>query len=70
MPNYAVVNSNNIVINRIFADSLEIAEEATGSTCVLCNGTSKVGDAWDGNSFISPEPIVVDEQVLEEPVEE
>lgn len=39
---YAVIE-NNVVINRIVAESKEIAESVTGKTCIECDGTSVVG---------------------------
>ena len=58
MSNYAVLNSDNLVVNRIVADTLEIAESFTNSTCVECDGTSAIGDTWDGSSFVKPEVVV------------
>ncbi len=55
---YAVLNSENLVVNRIVADTLEIAESVTNSTCVECDGTSVIGDTWDGISFVKPEVVV------------
>ena len=59
MPNYAVINNDNVIVNRIVADSLEIAQEATSMTCIPCDGTSRIGGTWDGSKFTSP---VIEEQ--------
>lgn len=68
MPIYAVVNANNVVFNRIVADSLDIAQEgAAGFICVPCDGKSAIGDTWDGENFIKPEPFVIEAEVVEEP---
>lgn len=54
MPNFAVLNEYNQVLNVIVADSLEIAEDVTGVTCVPCNGTEFMGATWNGTEFILP----------------
>ena len=64
MPNYAVLDNNNIVINRIVADSIEDAQEATGLVCILCDGTSRIDYTWNGTEFVKP---VIEELVVEEP---
>jgi hypothetical protein len=54
MPKFAVINTSNIVVNEIIADTLEIAQEATGETCVqLPKGDFLVwiGDSYNGTSF-------------------
>lgn len=61
MSTYAVLSPDNLVVNRIVAETLELAESFTNSTCVECDGTSNIGDTWDGTSFVKP--------VLEEPAE-
>ena len=55
MTNYAVLE-NNKVENIIVADSLEIAEEATGRTCIeILDGmeNAHLNSTWDGDKFIS-----------------
>jgi hypothetical protein len=64
MPNYAVLDDNNVVVNRIVADSLEIAQEATGLVCILCDGNSAINDTWNGTEFVKP---VFEAPVVEEP---
>jgi hypothetical protein len=54
MPNFAVLNETNDAVNVIVADTLEIAEDVTGKTCVPCNDTSVVGATWNGTEFIMP----------------
>lgn len=60
MSTYAVLDSENLVVNRIIAESLEDAEAFTNATCVECDGTSFIGDTWDGISFVKP--VVVEEE--------
>ena len=53
--NFAVLN-NNIVTNLIVADTLEIAEAVTYTTCVQYTDHTTVGIGWtyDGTNFIAP----------------
>jgi hypothetical protein len=55
---YAIIE-NNIVTNVIVADTLEIAQEVTGKTCVEYNEDNPAGIGWtyDGEKFVAPEPI-------------
>lgn len=55
MARFAVLN-NATVINIIVADTKEIAETATGFTCVEHTTEDKVdiGDTWDGSTFNKP----------------
>ena len=55
MAKFAVLD-NNIVINIIVADTKEIAEEATGFTCIEYTSANPaaINDTWDGENFISP----------------
>ena len=55
MSKYVVV-SNGFVTNIIVADSKEIAEEVTGSTCVdYPEGKFvKIDWTWDGTTFVDP----------------
>ena len=55
MATYAVVN-NNIVQNVIVAQSLEIAQEITGNTCIeyTDENPAAIGWAYDGKKFIAP----------------
>lgn len=50
MTTFAVIE-NDIVINRIVAESKEIAESVTGKTCVECDGTSIVGGSYVDGMF-------------------
>jgi hypothetical protein len=63
MIKFAVIDSNNIVTNTIVADSIEIAEQATQSTCIeIPEGTPvSPGSIWNGVNFFDP--------VIEEPTE-
>jgi hypothetical protein len=47
---------NGVVDNTIVADSLEIAEAATGKTCVAFSEESLVGIGWlyNGTTFVEP----------------
>ena len=58
MFNYAVIKDGK-VDNIIVAESLEVAEQITGYTCILDDGTAHIGLGWDGSSFEQPEPVVV-----------
>lgn len=65
MTKYAVINEN-VVVNLILADSVEIAEQVTGHTCIECTDllNPNIGYLWNGDSFTVPEtPIVEDESV-------
>lgn len=54
MPNFAVLDHNNVVSNVIVAENKEIAEDVTGNICVPCEGTQYLGARWNGNEFIMP----------------
>jgi hypothetical protein len=54
MPSFAVLNENNGVENVIVADTLEVAEDVTGKTCIPCDSTSVLGGTWNGTEFIMP----------------
>lgn len=56
MKNFAVIE-NNIVVNVIVADSLEVAETATGSTCIEYTSENPAGIGWtyNGSTFVAPE---------------
>lgn len=49
---FAIIE-NNIVVNLIVAESLEIAEQVTGLTCIEYY-VPKIGDSYIDNNFISP----------------
>ena len=70
MPNFAVLNKNNEVINVIVADSLEIAMTATQANCAeLPEIGFGIGDTYDAinNIFISSQPIIDIEEVTPTP---
>lgn len=52
---YAVIE-NNKVVNVIIADSKEIAEEATGLTCIDCTDGWNYNNDIDGGDFF-PAPV-------------
>jgi hypothetical protein len=55
MPKFIVLDVLNTVENTIVADSLEVAEAATGKTCVLLPGNDFIvclGDLYDGTNFV------------------
>lgn len=72
MANYAVIE-NNIVTNVIVADTKEVAEQATGSTCVEYTDENPAGIGWtyDDVKFIEPEKITPNaiDSVLENLIE-
>ena len=55
MATFAVVE-NNLVTNVIVADTVEIAEEVTGKTCIEYDDENPAGIDWtyDGEKFIAP----------------
>jgi hypothetical protein len=57
MSNFAVINGN-IVENIIVADTKEIAEEATGKTCVECSeeNPAVIGLSWSQESGFEQPP--------------
>jgi hypothetical protein len=62
MIKFAVIDSNNNVINVIVADSIQIAEQATTLTCIEVSTGTRVspGDIWDGTKFVHFEPKVAE----------
>ena len=55
MPKFIVINNDNIVENQIVADSLEVAQEATGLTCIELPSEDflvHLGDSYDGTNFV------------------
>jgi hypothetical protein len=59
MANYAVID-NGTVINTIVADSLEVAQEVTGQTCIEYTDESPLGVNWywdaTADAYITPAP--------------
>ena len=70
MAKYAVINEN-VVVNLILADSVEIAEQVTGHTCIECTDllNPDIGYLWDGDSFTVPETPIVEDEPVETPPE-
>jgi hypothetical protein len=70
MTKYAVINEN-VVVNLILADSVEIAEQVTGHTCIECTDllNPNIGYLWDGDSFTVPETPIVEDEPVETPTE-
>ena len=65
MPKFTVLN-NNVVENIIVADTLEIAQEVTGKTCVQLPSNSfivNLGDLYDGTFFIPDRNVPAEEEV-------
>ena len=64
MATFAVLNDSTVT-NIIVADTKEIAEEATGLTCVeyTAENTAGIGYKYNGSTFERPEELV------EEPTE-
>jgi len=58
MFNYAVINiSDNVVINKIVADSTYIPPDNT--YLIICdNIPCDIGWVWNENEFINPNPII------------
>jgi hypothetical protein len=58
--NFAVIK-NNVVINKIIADTIEIAEEVTSLECVECSDTNGLEIGWfmyePLKQFIPPKPF-------------
>ena len=59
MSNFAVIE-NEIITNVIIADTIEIAEEVTGKSCMLLEEDSRLGIGWfwdeANNCYLSPKP--------------
>ena len=59
MANYAVID-NGTVINTIVADSLEVAQEVTGQTCIEYTDEAPLGINWywdaTADAYIMPAP--------------
>lgn len=57
MTTFAVI-SNNQVTNTIDAPSLEVAEEATGQTCIEYTAENPAGIGWTYANGIFTAPVV------------
>lgn len=66
MLTYAVLDSNNAVVNIINASSLDIAQSTTASKCIAINNmtTPYVGDIWDNDHFIYTNGIDPDQEII------
>jgi hypothetical protein len=59
MANYAIINTDNKVTNVIVAESLEIAQQATGANCIELLPEAGINDTWDGTQFIKfVDPVI------------
>lgn len=65
MATFAIIN-NGIVENCIVADSLDIAQEVTGLTCVEYTNENapSIGYLYDNGIFTNPNPPVEVEQEI------
>lgn len=57
MKKYAVLDNGNIAVNLIIAESLEVAERVTSSTCVFVSDDDTqfaLGKLYSGGVFIDP----------------
>jgi len=63
---FAVLDNNNVVINTIVAESLEIAEQATGATCIEFTHDKPAFylGTWNGTEFVPLDPIIEGKTVL------
>lgn len=66
MANFVVLNGDK-VINIIEARTMAIAEKATGMKCVEYDYSNhpEIGWLFDGENFINPNVMVLDEAVAE-----
>jgi hypothetical protein len=53
MASYAVIKGD-VVVNVIDAPSLQVAQEATGSECVECDGSFWIGWTRTNGEWIAP----------------
>lgn len=54
---FAVLNSDNIVVNIIIADDQETAEQLLNATCIPDpDNNAWIGYGWDGQQFEQPVP--------------
>lgn len=66
---FAVIH-NDIVTNLIVADSLEIAQEVTNTTCVEYDDNLLLSPGWayDGINFVNLNPPIIPEPILNFPL--
>lgn len=69
MGTFAVLDNNNVVENIIVADTIDIAQELTGQTCVEYTEDDVVypGETYNPKkkTFSIPAPAVIDPALLE-----
>ena len=58
MATFASLDADNKVTNTLVADTLEIAQMATGAVCIEYTDENLAGIGWsyDGAKFIAPTP--------------
>jgi hypothetical protein len=54
MSRFAMIDSDNTVINIIEAESIEVAMDVTKTTCIADDGTALIGGTWNGKKFTAP----------------
>lgn len=54
MSNFAVIDTQNVVVNTIVWDGDSLYTPAEGTTLIRSE-TAKIGDVWNGQVFISQE---------------
>ena len=67
MATFAVLDDNNVIENTIMAETLEIAEELTGKTCIEYaeDSASHIGGTYDSKKKVfilppQPEPTPIE----------
>lgn len=55
---YAIVNSDNIVVNVVELENAEVWTPPQGHSLVA--GAGNIGDSWDGAHFVAPAPALVE----------
>lgn len=62
----ALVIENGIVVNAILVESLDVLPNLITDTDNQ-GKVGNIGDSWDGNTFITPEPVVPEPVVTPTP---
>jgi len=57
---YFAVTNGSVITNTIIADSLEIAEELTGTVCFEFTPENSVGIGWKLIDGVWTEPVILD----------
>jgi hypothetical protein len=70
MKTFAVLGTNGLVLNKIVAGSLDIAESVTSSHCVEIplNTSVDLGDSWNGTTFVPQTRPEDDPNLIPDPV--